>query len=504
MAGINPRHLEGGRLPRLGHHAGCVHRPEELGQTLGSGRGPAVGAELGVHLRRQVLDRSVAGDNLVWHGDKDRAEWSLVPWAFPVRRSPTGRRPCRSTAVNAEVQAFYSSEVGECVQGAAVLEPWRLPSEPPRDPDGPADRDGIGSGHLPRSRTCSPSVELEDAHRAHRCFPRRSRSAPGLTQGTSTCSVVAAMVTRRQPGRDLDGTVLPHDLLHGRRNNGVRLVHNCDGFSGDTGQSGTPPEVRGQANAWPLPDHDYSNSRDAGTSPIRVSTVSRLRPGLDRADGRGRIDVSGHRERHRLYSGPGGDGLLHQCGVGPGEVADESLLASASGHTACQSVGEWFSRQHRPASQLSPCRMAPRSGAGRSPRRRVRASTPRRSPYGHRVYVPSVPVSISKIYAGGSVGYLEALDAQTGKVDWRFDTIRSKNLWGNPAVNSGGGAWYPPAVDARGGIVYWGVANPAPFVGTEQYPNGSSRPGNNLYTDSMVALSAKSGRLRVVPPGVCP
>ena len=93
------------------------------------------------------------------------------------------------------------------------------------------------------------------------------------------------------------------------------------------------------------------------------------------------------------------------------------------------------------------------------------------------------------------MGYLEALDATTGKVDWTFDTVRSKNLWGNPAVNSGGGAWYPPAIDVRRNTLYWGVANPAPFVGTSTYPNGSSRPGANLYTDSMVALSASTGKL---------
>ncbi len=115
--------------------------------------------------------------------------------------------------------------------------------------------------------------------------------------------------------------------------------------------------------------------------------------------------------------------------------------------------------------------------------------------YRGRVYVASVPVSVGSIYAGGSIGYLEALDANTGKVDWRFDTVRSKDLWSNPAVNSGGGAWYPPAVDTATGILYWGVANPAPFVGTPTYPNGSSRPGANLYTDSLVALSATSGRL---------
>lgn len=43
-------------------------------------------------------------------------------------------------------------------------------------------------------------------------------------------------------------------------------------------QLGAPPEIRGQVNAWPLPDHDYLNSRDAGVSPIRLSTVTRLLP----------------------------------------------------------------------------------------------------------------------------------------------------------------------------------------------------------------------------------
>jgi outer membrane protein assembly factor BamB len=64
-------------------------------------------------------------------------------------------------------------------------------------------------------------------------------------------------------------------------------------------------------------------------------------------------------------------------------------------------------------------------------------------PYGGRVYIASVPVTLGAYYKGGSVGYLEALDASTGKVDWSFDTVRSKDLWGHPAVNSGGGAWYP-------------------------------------------------------------
>ena len=65
---------------------------------------------------------------------------------------------------------------------------------------------------------------------------------------------------------------------------------------------------------------------------------------------------------------------------------------------------------------------------------------------------------------------------------------------GRSGVNGGGGLWYPPAVDERG-RVFLSIANPAPFPGTKAYPNGSSRPGPNLYTNSLVALDGQSGKL---------
>jgi outer membrane protein assembly factor BamB len=112
------------------------------------------------------------------------------------------------------------------------------------------------------------------------------------------------------------------------------------------------------------------------------------------------------------------------------------------------------------------------------------------------VLVSSVPVSIHGIYTGGDRGIISALEAKTGRIRWRFDTVDSADVWGNPRVNSGGGSWYPPAVDLARHTAYFGVANPAPFPGTKQYPNGSSRPGPNLYTDSVVALDLATGHLR--------
>ena len=111
------------------------------------------------------------------------------------------------------------------------------------------------------------------------------------------------------------------------------------------------------------------------------------------------------------------------------------------------------------------------------------------------VLVATVPVSIGGIYTGGDRGWLFALDESTGAIKWAFDTVASPDMWGDPAVNSGGGAWYPPAVDVAANRVYWGTANPAPFPGTSRYPNGTSRPGANLYTDSTVALDLRTGRL---------
>jgi outer membrane protein assembly factor BamB len=112
---------------------------------------------------------------------------------------------------------------------------------------------------------------------------------------------------------------------------------------------------------------------------------------------------------------------------------------------------------------------------------------------GGLVYVSTVPLNANELYEGGGAGILWALDAKTGKKKWHFDTV-PESLWGKPTVNAGGGVWYPPAFDGKGGM-YFGVGNPAPFPGTAKYPFGSSRPGPNLYTDSLVKLDAKTGKL---------
>ena len=107
--------------------------------------------------------------------------------------------------------------------------------------------------------------------------------------------------------------------------------------------------------------------------------------------------------------------------------------------------------------------------------------------YNHgTVYVSTVPANVTVQYGAGGQGILWALNAKTGAPEWSWN--EDQNLWGNPGVNSGGGLWYTPSFDAQGNI-YLGVANPAPLFGTPSYPLGSSRPGPDLYTDSVVKLS---------------
>lgn len=117
--------------------------------------------------------------------------------------------------------------------------------------------------------------------------------------------------------------------------------------------------------------------------------------------------------------------------------------------------------------------------------------------YGGVVYISTVPGNSQAFYSGGARGVLFALDAVTGEILWQFYTTDA-DLWGEPSINSGGGAWYPPAI-AEDGSLYWDVANPAPFEETlvdgTPVVNGSTRPGPNLYTNCMVALEP-DGTLR--------
>jgi len=111
------------------------------------------------------------------------------------------------------------------------------------------------------------------------------------------------------------------------------------------------------------------------------------------------------------------------------------------------------------------------------------------------VFISSVPgASLANFYGGGGKGILYALDLATGEEKWQFDTT-TDDLWGDAKLNTGGGLWQTPSVDDEGNV-YMAVANPGPWPGTAAEPNGSSRPGDNLYTNSLVVLDGDTGELK--------
>jgi outer membrane protein assembly factor BamB len=89
-------------------------------------------------------------------------------------------------------------------------------------------------------------------------------------------------------------------------------------------------------------------------------------------------------------------------------------------------------------------------------------------------------------------GAIYALAADTGEVRWKFVTVARP--WRYPLEAGGGGLWYPPSVDDEGRL-YGGNSNPGPWGGTPERPNGGAFPGPVPYTDSLLVLAARSGRL---------
>jgi alcohol dehydrogenase (cytochrome c) len=115
----------------------------------------------------------------------------------------------------------------------------------------------------------------------------------------------------------------------------------------------------------------------------------------------------------------------------------------------------------------------------------------------------------------GIRGFVKAYDANDGKLLWTFDTIpeNSVGVWatkdatgrdmhrdiaaekdqlakaGDPYKTLGGGVWQNPSVDLASKRIYFVVGNPSPDL------DGGLRPGDNLYTDSLVSVDLDTGKM---------
>jgi alcohol dehydrogenase (cytochrome c) len=101
--------------------------------------------------------------------------------------------------------------------------------------------------------------------------------------------------------------------------------------------------------------------------------------------------------------------------------------------------------------------------------------------------------------AGGEFGirgFIAAYDVKTGKEDWRFNTIPGPGepgheTWAGDSWKTGGASvWVTGSYDAALNLTYWGIGNAGPDY------NGDLRTGDNLYSSSVVALDADTGKIK--------
>jgi len=95
----------------------------------------------------------------------------------------------------------------------------------------------------------------------------------------------------------------------------------------------------------------------------------------------------------------------------------------------------------------------------------------------------------------GARGFLVGMNAKTGKVEWKTYTTAAPgtpggNTWPKGAYKTGGGnPWLTGTYDTSTDTLFWGVGNPGPWLAT-------LRPGDNLYTDSVLALNPVNGKIK--------
>ena len=95
----------------------------------------------------------------------------------------------------------------------------------------------------------------------------------------------------------------------------------------------------------------------------------------------------------------------------------------------------------------------------------------------------------------GIRGFVVALDAESGEQVWKTFTVPApgepgNDTWPGDSWRTGGApVWLTGSFDPKLGLTYWGTGNPGPWT-------GDARPGDNLYTNSVIALDVETGALK--------
>ena len=267
----------------------------------------------------------------------------------------------------------------------------------------------------------------------------------------------------------------------------------------DTGKKDTAPEG-GLGPNWPSYNGDYSGQRYSSLNAINATNIAKLRAAwIFHTDNSSRLEVTPVVQDGVMYVTASNNLTALDARTGRElwqhvRPISSGLIDDAAAHKN-RGVALWQNRVYMETDNAHLLCLDQRSG-------RVLWDVPYADPkkgYG----ATSAPLAIKdEVIVGtsggdsGVRGFLAAYDAATGEMRWKFWTIPApgefgSSSWpGNAYLHGGGTTWMPGTYDPESNTLYWVTSNPGPdFV-------GDTRPGDDLYTDCVVALNADTGALK--------
>ncbi len=251
---------------------------------------------------------------------------------------------------------------------------------------------------------------------------------------------------------------------------------------------------------WVSYNGDYTGRRYSGLSEINPSNLAELRAEwVFHARNSGRLEVTPVVVNGMMFVTAANDAFALDARTGRvvwrhSWPISEGLIDDASGHIN-RGVGVWHNRIFMETDKAHLLCLDVRSGN--------LIWDVAYANWNKNYGATSAPLVVKdKVLVGtsggddGVRGFVAAYDAMTGKLAWRFWTIPAPGEFGSeswPAklyLHGGGTMWMPGTYDPQLNTIYWGTSNPAPDF------EGGVRPGDDLYTDCVLALDPDTGKLK--------
>src|ERR1700683_884703 len=258
--------------------------------------------------------------------------------------------------------------------------------------------------------------------------------------------------------------------------------------------------VQPPANNWISYNGDYSGRRYSGLSEIKPNNLAKLRAEwVFHARNTGRLEVTPVVVNGMMFVTAANDAFALDARTGRvvwhhAWPISAGLIDDASGHIN-RGVGVWRKRVYMETDNAHLLCLDARSGN--------LIWDVAYADWNKNYGATSAPLVVKdNILVGtsggddGVRGFVAAYDALTGKLVWRFWTIPAPGEFGSKSwpgklyLHGGGTTWMPGTYDPQFNTIYWGTSNPAPDF------EGGVRPGDDLYTDCVLALDPDTGKLK--------